>query len=76
MEVADFCCQGRVVSVLEGGYGRNPSSPDEKLLDKSIFSKCALMHISALVDPYNAESRQSIKTESSYHKQNGIDTTV
>jgi hypothetical protein len=22
--VADICCQGRVVSVLEGGYGRTP----------------------------------------------------
>lgn len=23
-EVADICCDGRVVSVLEGGYGRTP----------------------------------------------------
>jgi acetoin utilization deacetylase AcuC-like enzyme len=22
LEIADICCQGRVVSVLEGGYGR------------------------------------------------------
>ena len=22
--MADICCQGRVVSVLEGGYGRTP----------------------------------------------------
>jgi hypothetical protein len=23
-EIADICCNGRVVSVLEGGYGRTP----------------------------------------------------
>jgi hypothetical protein len=30
-EIADICCNGRVVSVLEGGYGRTPrreSSPN------------------------------------------------
>ena len=59
MEVADICCQGRVVSVLEGGYGRMPSSTNENLLDKSIFSLCAAMHLSALIDPYNVEMRQS-----------------
>lgn len=27
LEVADICCHGRVVSVLEGGYGRTPPAP-------------------------------------------------
>lgn len=28
IEIADICCQGRVVSVLEGGYGRTPTVPE------------------------------------------------
>ncbi|KAL7498166.1 hypothetical protein ACHAWT_007846 [Skeletonema menzelii] len=66
-EVADICCQGRVVSVLEGGYGRTPSAipapplfgsttgdnPEMKrALDKSFFSECAIQHLKGLVDPY------------------------
>jgi len=69
MEVADICCQGRVVSVLEGGYGRTPrdgngssSSESNKnnnkgLLDKSVFAESAMRHLRALIDPYNAEKR-------------------
>ncbi|KAG5175590.1 histone deacetylase domain-containing protein [Tribonema minus] len=29
-EVADMCCEGRLVSVLEGGYGRPPLVPPEE----------------------------------------------
>lgn len=62
MEIADICCQGRVVSVLEGGYGRTPPasvmSPGEGLpLDKSAFSECAIRHLHAMVDPYDTEMR-------------------
>jgi len=65
-EVADICCDGRVVSVLEGGYGRTPpivpppplsgGQPPEvsakQKLDKSFFGECAIQHLKGLVDPY------------------------
>lgn len=73
-EVADICCDGRVVSVLEGGYGRTPppippppvfgdepavaSEPVKQKLDKSFFSDCAVQHLKGLVDPYYAEDEQ------------------
>ena len=60
MEVADICCQGRVVSVLEGGYGHTPSAENtnqDVLLDKTIFTECAAQHLWAFVDPYNVEKR-------------------
>jgi acetoin utilization deacetylase AcuC-like enzyme len=64
-EVADICCNGRVVSVLEGGYGKTPPQiPPPPLagtmlapevsqpLEKSFFSECAMHHLKGLVDPY------------------------
>lgn len=62
LEIADICCHGRVVSVLEGGYGRTPSPPPDESeapqgLDKTVFSECALRHLQAMVDPYDAEVR-------------------
>jgi len=60
LEIADICCQGRVVSVLEGGYGRTPAGAepgDHVALDKSAFSECALRHVHAMIDPYDTESR-------------------
>jgi len=63
LEIADICCQGRVVSVLEGGYGRTPpadaSIPDDgtNSLDKSAFSECAMRHVHAMIDPYDVEKR-------------------
>ena len=71
MEVADICCQGRVISVLEGGYGRTPTptskssdNVDEKTndgyLDKTIFSQCAVKHLQTLIDPYDAETKTPI----------------
>jgi len=70
MEVADICCQGRVISILEGGYGRTPTPTSESadsgdnkesngFLDKTIFSQCAVRHLQALIDPYDAEMRSS-----------------
>ena len=60
LEIADICCRGRVVSVLEGGYGRHTvsgvSDPAEPL-DKSLFSECAIRHAHAMIDPYNVEGR-------------------
>jgi hypothetical protein len=66
IEVADICCHGRVVSVLEGGYGRTPKRESERLgnnsntnskgdnvmLDKTVFSESVMRHLRALIDPY------------------------
>jgi acetoin utilization deacetylase AcuC-like enzyme len=69
LHIADICCQGRVVSILEGGYGRTPTPLGESgavaqggtatatTLDRSIFGDCAIRHLHALVDPYDAEQR-------------------
>lgn len=61
LEIADICCQGRVVSVLEGGYGRTPQSPpadgSPQSLDRSAFGECAVRHLHAMIDPYDAECR-------------------
>jgi len=60
LEIADICCQGRVVSVLEGGYGRHNTSgvhDSTEPLDKSLFGECAIRHAHAMIDPYNAEER-------------------
>jgi acetoin utilization deacetylase AcuC-like enzyme len=62
LEIADICCQGRVVSVLEGGYGRTPASqhimPGEGL-DREGFAECAIRHLQAMIDPYDTERRFS-----------------
>lgn len=58
MEVADICCQGRVISVLEGGYGTYSDAAAPKgqahdhHLDRSIVCECAVRHLSAMIDPY------------------------
>ena len=63
LEIADICCQGRVVSVLEGGYGRSPvlgpatNSGGSNSLDKAFFSECAIRHLHAMIDPYDTELR-------------------
>ena len=71
MEVADICCQGRVISILEGGYGRTPTptsksseevdgKSNDGYLDKTIFSQCAVRHLQSLIDPYDAEVKTNI----------------
>jgi len=67
MEVADICCHGRVVSVLEGGYGRTPrresdrlsasSAKNSSVLDKTVFSESVMRHLRSLIDPYDSEKR-------------------
>jgi len=67
IEIADICCQGRVVSVLEGGYGRTPTpevSPENSdskgsHLDRTAFAECAMQHIRALIDPAQVLKRTS-----------------
>jgi len=63
-EIADICCQGRVVTVLEGGYGRTPptsaANPAEvQSLDRTVFAECGIRHLHALIDPYDSEKRFS-----------------
>jgi acetoin utilization deacetylase AcuC-like enzyme len=53
LEIADICCQGRVVSVLEGGYGRSTRDG----LDRTGFGLAAIQHLHALIDPYDSETR-------------------
>lgn len=71
-EIADICCDGRVVSVLEGGYGRTPppvpplplfgdqpaldAKSNTQALDRLFFSECAIQHLKGLIDPYKAEA--------------------
>eukprot|EP00604_Paraphysomonas_vestita_P003519 CAMPEP_0174820610 /NCGR_PEP_ID=MMETSP1107-20130205/4541_1 /TAXON_ID=36770 /ORGANISM="Paraphysomonas vestita, Strain GFlagA" /LENGTH=442 /DNA_ID=CAMNT_0016036263 /DNA_START=1556 /DNA_END=2884 /DNA_ORIENTATION=+ len=67
VKIADICCNGRLVSVLEGGYGSYPGSSSsvsnssrsnktEKskggYLDRSILSESAGAHLRRLIDPY------------------------
>ncbi|KAL7572762.1 hypothetical protein ACA910_009026 [Epithemia clementina (nom. ined.)] len=64
LEIADICCSGKVVSVLEGGYGKSPPSVQTEsntptALDRTIFSECAVQHLHALIDPYDLERRFS-----------------
>lgn len=74
LEVADICCEGRVVSVLEGGYGqtsklrKNPVSStvneidkSGNMLDKSVFSECAIRHLRAMIDPFDEEKLHSFQ---------------
>ena len=49
-EVASICCEGRIVSVLEGGYGRQQKRQNRLALDRKNFAKCVLSQIAALVD--------------------------
>jgi acetoin utilization deacetylase AcuC-like enzyme len=53
LEIADICCQGRVVSVLEGGYGRSARDG----LDRTGFGSAAIQHLHSLIDPYDSENR-------------------
>ena len=45
-EIADICCNGRVVSVLEGGYGQMVRYK----LDRKNLAHCVTAHVAALVD--------------------------
>jgi SHAQKYF class myb-like DNA-binding protein len=45
-EIADICCNGRIVSVLEGGYGQMVRYK----LDRKNLANCVTGHVAALVD--------------------------
>lgn len=63
LEIADICCHGRVVSVLEGGYGRSippsPEAPHEHGMDRSPLAEVAMRHLHSFIDPYDVEHRFS-----------------
>jgi hypothetical protein len=45
---------------IEGGYGKTPATANPEAnqpLDKSMFSECAMRHVHAMIDPYDAEAR-------------------
>ena len=44
--MAAVCCNGRIVSVLEGGYGIS----NRKTLDRKNFANCVVGQLLALVD--------------------------
>eukprot|EP00512_Aurantiochytrium_limacinum_P013230 CAMPEP_0171568360 /NCGR_PEP_ID=MMETSP0961-20121227/1719_1 /TAXON_ID=87120 /ORGANISM="Aurantiochytrium limacinum, Strain ATCCMYA-1381" /LENGTH=923 /DNA_ID=CAMNT_0012122477 /DNA_START=60 /DNA_END=2831 /DNA_ORIENTATION=+ len=54
--VARACCQGRIVSLLEGGYGQwmrektGPSSERKYILNRDQLGENAMAHVKALVD--------------------------
>ena len=58
MRVANVVCEGKIVSVLEGGYGRlssgNSASPDSSKrqrvakMDRELFVNCVLSHVKSL----------------------------
>jgi acetoin utilization deacetylase AcuC-like enzyme len=64
MKVADLCSGGRLVSVLEGGYGcyctakpgsrgtRARAATPERMMDRTLLANAAVAHIHRLVDPY------------------------
>jgi len=49
-EVASVCCEGKIVSVLEGGYGTQKKRNNVLALDRKHFAKCVLSQVAALVD--------------------------
>lgn len=61
MHVADICCHGRVVSVLEGGYGnvvvnkQKKGNTNQMMMNRNVLCSSALVHIKTLVDPYIEE---------------------
>lgn len=62
--VADICCNGQLVSVLEGGYGsHNVVDPEAKGLVLTEFAQCAVAHTKALagIYPYMNLKRNSTK---------------
>ena len=54
--VANLCCDGRVVSVLEGGYGRwtrrRNGNMTEFVIDRTLLADNCTAHIRAMVGNY------------------------
>lgn len=54
-----MCCQGRLVSILEGGYGHHRPGHDANAatgLDRAPLGEAAVAHVRALLDPYADEA--------------------
>ncbi|OQR90703.1 histone deacetylase [Thraustotheca clavata] len=70
LKVANICCKGRVISVLEGGYGRKEkrgrSTDGPKPLILDTLQESALAHIAALVgDPMDTDIPDDLSSSSS-----------
>ena len=67
-KVANLCCDGRIVSVLEGGYGRlatpNKTTGNSKL-DRSSLAKNCCAHLEGLIDPQASVEPDSSESEDS-----------
>lgn len=71
-KIANLCCEGRIVSVLEGGYGRlsttNKTTGASKL-DRSSLARNCCAHLEGLIDPLaniNPDSSESEESETEY----------
>ncbi len=61
-EVAELCCGGRIVSVLEGGYGAQHAKGDDDKCSLHLagFAACAAAHLRALAHLPAPEVRPSL----------------
>jgi hypothetical protein len=51
MEVADICCQGRVISVLEGGYGSYSNAAASKGHQPEHLYRSIFLHFPTVLGP-------------------------
>jgi len=49
--IANVCCDGRVVSVLEGGYGRLEKGIKRFAINRTSLARNTLSHLKGLIDP-------------------------
>ena len=48
MGVANLCCDGKIVSVLEGGYGELKEQGGKWVFDREVLAANAAAHVRAL----------------------------
>ena len=70
-----MCCQGRLVSILEGGYGHHcpghDANPAPTGLDRAPLGEAAVAHVRALLDPYADEAAAAAVAVSSVVVEGG-----
>lgn len=59
--VATVCCRGRLVSVLEGGYGSMSTEKELSGLELDGFAACAMAHVDALSSQSSRPSKNGRK---------------
>jgi len=74
--VAQVCCEGRVVSVLEGGYGKPESLEAAQSLhiDRSSLARNCVAHVLGLVDQYAKLNEDEDLTDESDEEKQDQDT--